>query len=232
MFNLENRDRISCRTRFRRRASRSIFLLLAFVVVVGAFAPSSSSTSPPGWIVGGSRTRHSTATNTALDAKGKKKKKKGAGKDSICVNRQAYRNYEVIDTLEAGISLLGTEVKSIRDGKMNLRDGFVKPSRNGRSCSLHNVHIGRHSMIGEYFQHEERRVRPLLLHRQESRRLLQQTEQKGMTIVPLKAYFNEDNKVKIQIALCRGKNIRDKRATIKEREASREANRIMKNFRV
>jgi len=170
-------------------------------------------------------------TTTALYAK-KKKKKNAPGSSTICVNRIAYRNYEVLDTLEAGISLMGTEVKAIRDGKMNLRDGYVRPSKNGRSCSLHNVHIGKHNMAGEFFQHEETRPRELLVHRSEARKFLQQTEQKGMTIVPLKAYFNKENRVKIQIALCRGKNIRDKRQTIKDREANREANRIMKSFRV
>jgi SsrA-binding protein len=164
---------------------------------------------------------------------GTKKKKKGPGSNTVAVNRIAYRNYEVLDTFEAGISLLGTEVKSIRDGKLNLRDGYVKPAKNGRSCTLHNVHVGKCQYVGaEYFQHEEKRPRSLLLHRSEARKLLQQTEQLGMTVVPLKAYWNEQNKLKIQIALCRGKNVRDKRATIQERDMKRETNRIIKNFRI
>mmetsp|Transcript_10278 Transcript_10278/g.24942 ORF Transcript_10278/g.24942 Transcript_10278/m.24942 type:complete len:219 (+) Transcript_10278:83-739(+) len=167
----------------------------------------------------------------ALNAKSKKKKKKPNG-NTICVNRQARRNFEIVDTLEAGISLEGTEVKSIRDGKMNLQDSFVKPSKNGRSCTLMNCHIGKHSMSGPYFQHEERRPKPLLLHKSEARKLLQKTEKSGMTIIPLKAYFNDDNKVKIQIALAKGKNVRDKRNDIKEREMKRETGRIMKNFRL
>lgn len=172
-----------------------------------------------------------TAFRTSLFAKsGKKKKKPKDG--TIAQNRLAYRNYEIIDTLEAGISLKGTEVKSIRDGKLNLRDGYCRAHRDGRGISMFNVHIGKHSMSGEYFQHEERRVRPLLVHKEEARRLKKQTEATGMTMVPLKAYFNKDNKVKIQIALCRGKNTRDKRQTIKERESKREASRMMKNFRV
>jgi SsrA-binding protein len=164
---------------------------------------------------------------------GTKKKKKGPGSNTVAVNRIAYRNYEVLDTFEAGISLLGTEVKSIRDGKLNLRDGYVKPAKNGRSCTLHNVHVGKCQYVGaEYFQHEEKRPRSLLLHRSEARKLLQQTEQLGMTVIPLKAYWNEQNKLKIQIALCRGKNVRDKRATIQERDMKRETNRIIKNFRI
>lgn len=166
-----------------------------------------------------------------LNAKSGKKKKKPKG-NRICVNRQARRNFEIVDTLEAGISLQGTEVKAIREGKMNLQDAFVKPSKNGRSCTLMNCHIGKHTMSASYFQHEERRPRPLLVHKYEARKLLQKTEKSGMTIVALKAYFNDDNKVKIQIGLAKGKNVRDKRNDIKEREMKRETGRIMKNFRV
>mmetsp|Transcript_10103 Transcript_10103/g.21175 ORF Transcript_10103/g.21175 Transcript_10103/m.21175 type:complete len:216 (+) Transcript_10103:140-787(+) len=168
---------------------------------------------------------------TTLHAKKNKKKKKPKG-NTICVNRQARRNFEIVDTLEAGISLKGTEVKSIRDGKMNLQDAFVKPSKNGRSCTLMNCHIGKHTMSGAYFQHEERRPRPLLVHKYEARKLLQKTEKSGMTIVALKAYFNDDNKVKVQIALAKGKNVRDKRNDIKERDMKRETGRIIKNFRL
>jgi SsrA-binding protein len=166
----------------------------------------------------------------SLAAAAKKNKKKTG--NTITVNRLAYRNYEIIETYEAGISLKGTEVKAIRDGKMNLRDGYVKPSKDGRSCLLHNVHIGKHNMAGEYFQHVERRPRILLVHRHQARKLLQQTEAQGMTVVPIKAYFSDSNLVKIQIALCRGKNVRDKRATIRERDAKREESRIIKSFRV
>lgn len=105
----------------------------------------------------------------------KKKKKKTPGGSTITVNRVARRNYEVLDTLEAGISLLGTEVKSTRDGKMQLRDAYVK-CKNFRSCILVNCHIGKHSNVGEYFQHEERRPRPLLVHKEEARKWQQKTE--------------------------------------------------------
>lgn len=162
----------------------------------------------------------------------KKKKKKSPGGNTITVNRIAYRNYEVLDTLEAGVALKGTEVKAVRDGKMNLRDGYVRPTKDGRSCVLHNVHIGKHDTAGIYFQHEEKRPRPLLIHKEQARKWGQQVDQAGMTIVPLKAYFSDSNLVKIQIALCRGKNVRDKRADIKERDAKREENRILKSFRL
>ncbi len=166
----------------------------------------------------------------ALAKSGTKKKK--PKDNTITVNRIAYRNYEILETIEAGVSLKGTEVKAIRDGKMNLRDAFCRASKNGRSLVMYNVHIGKHNMAGAYFQHEERRPRDLLVHRQQARKFMQQTEQQGMTVVPIKAYFNDDNRVKIQVALCRGKNVRDKRAAIKEREAKRETSRIIKSFRV
>mmetsp|Transcript_17180 Transcript_17180/g.27862 ORF Transcript_17180/g.27862 Transcript_17180/m.27862 type:complete len:219 (+) Transcript_17180:147-803(+) len=172
-----------------------------------------------------------STTTTRLNAKSGTKKKKPKS-NTICLNRKARFSYEILDTFEAGIALKGTEVKSIRDGKMNLQDAFVKVSKNGRSASLMNCHIGKHTMSGPYFQHEERRPRGLLLHKSEARKLLQKTEASGMTIVPLKAYFNDDNRVKIEIALARGKNVRDKRADIKEREAKRETSRIIKNFRI
>jgi SsrA-binding protein len=173
--------------------------------------------------------RQSQAAPLFLKKAGTKKKK--VKSNMITVNKLAYRNYEVLETLEVGISLVGTEVKSIRDGKMNIRDGFVKPNKNGRSCTLMNVHIGKHNTAGEFFNHEERRPRTLLLHRQEAKRLLQKTDRiPGMTIVPLKAYWNDVNKVKFEIGLCRGKNLRDKRQDIMEREGKREESRMLKNF--
>ena len=167
----------------------------------------------------------------SLWAKSNKKKKKP--KDNmIAVNRLAFRNYELIDTIEAGISLLGTEVKSIRTkGSLTLRDGYVKCDKRGHA-TLHNVHIAKFQSAGAYFQHEETRVRTLLLHKHEARKLAQRSENiPAITIVPIRAYFSDDNKVKIQVALCRGKNARDKRATIQARESKREENRIIKNFR-
>ena len=131
------------------------------------------------------KARTTATSTTTLYAKKKKKKKNiqdGSGNKIICVNRSARRNYEILSTLEVGISLYGTEVKSIRDGKMNIRDGWIKPSKNGRSCDLMNVHIGKHSFTGSYDQHDERRPRTLLLHKEESRKFKQQIEQNnGMT---------------------------------------------------
>jgi len=116
---------------------------------------------------------------------------------------------------------------------MNLSDGFVRANKRGRGAGLHNVHIGTYGHAGgSYFQHEEMRIRPLLVHKREAMRWSQQVDRAGMTIVPLKAYFDLKNRVKIEIALCKGKNVRDKRDTIKERDAKRESNRIIKNFRL
>ena len=173
----------------------------------------------------------SSARITQLHAKKSGTKKKKVKDGTIAVNRQARRNYEVISTYDAGISLLGSEVKAIRDGRLNLADGFVRPDRTGRGCTLHNVHIGK---LGgnDYFNHEERRARPLLLNKEETRKLRREVDIKGMTIVPLKAYFNDRNLVKIQIGLCKGKNVRDKRDAIRDREAKRDANRMIKNFRI
>ena len=199
-----------------------LYLLLSAIILcesIEAFAP--SILPPPPRVT----------TTTCLHAR-KKRKKKKAPEGTVAVNRVAYRNYEVVDSMEAGISLVGTEVKSIRDGKINLRDGYIRPTKNGRSCVLYNVHIGKHKQCGEYYQHEERRPRTLLVHKEQARKLLQQVDVKGMTIIPLKAYFNKANKLKLEIALCRGKNVRDKRADIKERDARREERRIIKSFRI
>jgi SsrA-binding protein len=197
-------------------------------LLVQAFVVSSSSSAPH--VVASRPVVDSYSTTSALSAK--KKKKKSPGGTTISVNRIAYRNYEVLDTLEVGVSLQGTEVKAIRDGKLNLRDGFVRPSKNGRSCVLHNVHIGKHQTAGAYFQHEETRPRPLLMHKEQARKWKKQSEQTGLTIVPLKAYYSDTNLVKLQIAMCKGKNVRDKRTDIKERDAKRDENRIIKSFRL
>jgi SsrA-binding protein len=234
--NMAKRKEIRCQTADgidgRRRPCRRIRVSPTFVLLVFLFS------CTHGFLPSCPFHRHFTRETESFSLlhfakKSGTKKKKGSGSKTVAVNRIAYRNYEVLDTVEAGIALLGTEVKSIRDGKLNLRDGYVKPSKDGRSCTLHNVHVGKCSQVGaEYFQHEEKRARTLLVHRSEARKFLQQTEQQGMTVVPLKAYWNDDNKLKIQIALCRGKNVRDKRAAIQERDVKRETNRIIKNFRI
>lgn len=152
--------------------------------------------------------------------------KKG-GIKIISDNRQARYLYEILETYEAGIELLGTEVKSIREGKLNLRDGYVL-LRNGQAW-LTNVHISPYNRVSEYFNHEPRRERKLLLHKQEINKLIGQVEQKGLTLIPLKMYF-KSGWIKVSIGLARGKNIYDKRESIKKRDDQRRMARVMKQF--
>jgi len=130
--------------------------------------------------------------------------------------------------MEAGISLVGTEVKAIRDGKMQLRDGYVKCDPTTGVCTLHNVHVGLHSHTGNWANHDETRIRRLLVHKSEGRKMAAQVGQQGMTIAVLKAYFNRDNRVKVEIGIAKGKNLRDKRTDIKDRDLARDTRREAK----
>jgi len=127
---------------------------------------------------------------------------------------------EILEDFEAGISLLGTEVKSCRQGKCTLRDGYCR-FKDGE-CWLHNVNIGRHESAGRYFQHDETRPRRLLLHGREIAKLQTAVDVKGLTVVPLAAYFNERSFLKVSLGLARGKKLQDKREDIKRRDISRE----------
>jgi SsrA-binding protein len=142
-------------------------------------------------------------------------------------NRQARFLYEILETYEAGIELKGTEVKSIRQGKSNLRDGYAL-IRNGEAWLL-NVHISPYQSSGEYFNHDPRRTRKLLLHKQEIRKLIGKVEQKGLTLVPLKMYL-KNGLVKVTIGLGKGKKLHDKRDDLKERQDKREMDRAMKRY--
>ena len=150
-----------------------------------------------------------------------------AGIKIISDNRQARYLYEILETYEAGIELVGTEVKSIREGKVNLRDGYAL-IRNGEAWLL-NVHISPYQASGQYFNHEPRRTRKLLLHRREINKLIGQVEQKGLTLVPLKLYFKR-GRVKVSIGLAKGKKLHDKRESIKRRQDQREMARAMKRY--
>ncbi|CAM9253344.1 unnamed protein product [Phaeothamnion confervicola] len=141
--------------------------------------------------------------------------------------RQASRNYEILERLEAGIELFGTEVKSCRDSRISLDEGFAQ-AKNGQ-LYLHGVHIAPHGSTNAFFQHEAKRTRRLLLHKKEIRQLEQATATKGLTMVPLKVYFNDSNRLKVEIALGRGKDTRDKRDDIRERDSKRELQRVVKN---
>ena len=142
----------------------------------------------------------------------------------VTVNRQAYHDYFVDDTLEAGIALTGTEVKSIRGGKVNLRGAYAR-IKNGEVW-LDGMHIAIYEQ-GTYMNHDPLRPRKLLLHRREIDRLIGRIQAKGQTLVPLKLYFR-DNHVKVELGVVRGKKLYDKREAIKERETQRELARVTK----
>src|SRR5688500_17335629 len=135
----------------------------------------------------------------------------------IAENRKAFFDYHILDTFEAGIVLLGTEVKGIREGKANLRDSFARVEQG--ELWLYNVHISPYSHRG-YVGHDPKRRRKLLLHRQEIRKLIGKTVEKGLTLVPTRLYFKH-GKVKVALALARGKQAHDKRDTIRQREVDR-----------
>ncbi|MEB3249866.1 MAG: SsrA-binding protein SmpB [Merismopediaceae bacterium] len=143
----------------------------------------------------------------------------------ISDNRQARHLYEILETYEAGIELKGTEVKSIRAGKVNLRDGYVL-IRNGEALLI-NVHVSPYEASSQYFNHDPRRTRRLLLHSKEIRKLIGQVEQKGLTLIPLKMYF-KGSRVKVLVGLGRGKKLHDKRETLKRRQDERDMARAMK----
>lgn len=150
---------------------------------------------------------------------------RSAGIKIISDNRQARYLYEILESYEAGIALVGTEVKSIRAGKVNLRDGYAI-IRQGEAWLL-NVHISPYQTVGEYFNHEPRRTRKLLLHRYEINKLIGKLEQQGLTLVPLKMYL-KNGLVKVSLGLGKGKKIYDKRESIKRREDKRAMARAMK----
>lgn len=143
----------------------------------------------------------------------------------VCQNRKAYHDYHIEETIEAGISLLGTEVKSLREGRANLRDSYVL-IKNGEAFLI-NCHISPYSH-GNIMNHDPLRTRKLLLHKKQINSLAGKTVIKGYTLVPLKLYFT-DSFAKIEIGLAKGKRLFEKRETIKEREAKREIEKRMKN---
>ncbi len=144
----------------------------------------------------------------------------------VADNRQARFQYEILETYEVGVELRGTEVKSIRQGKANLRDGYAL-IRNGEAW-LHNIHISPHQSTIQAYNHDPRRTRKLLLHQQEIRKLVGQVEQQGLTLVPLKMYLKR-GWVKLTLALVRGKKLHDKREDLKRKQDKREMERIIKN---
>ena len=144
---------------------------------------------------------------------------------TITVNRKAGHDYELLERIEAGVALTGTEIKSIRDGRVNIREAYARIQ--GGEAYLLNCHIAPYQP-GSYQNHEPTRPRKLLLHKDEIRRLLQATEQKGLTIVPTRLYFNR-GRVKVELAVARGKKSYDKRAAIADRDARRQVARALRH---
>jgi SsrA-binding protein len=145
----------------------------------------------------------------------------------VSTNRRAYHNYHIGETVEAGIALTGTEIKSIRDGRVNLVDAYVRPE--GRELWLLNAHIARYQ-ASSYLSHEPTRARKLLLHRKEIVTLASQVAEKGLTLVPTRLYL-KDGRAKVEVALARGKKLYDKRETMMRRETEREMERAVKTRR-
>lgn len=147
----------------------------------------------------------------------------------VAKNKKAFFDYEILEKYEAGVVLSGAEVKSIRAGRANLKDSFIKIVKG--EAFLFHAHISHLQTTHAFFKPNERRERKLLLHRKEIDKLLGKITQEGLTLVPLMLYFNKRNKVKIEIALAKGKNLHDKRETLKRKILDREAQMALKNYR-
>lgn len=146
------------------------------------------------------------------------------GKKTVVRNRKARHEFEVLETLEAGLVLRGTEVKSLRDGRANLQDAFGRVDRG--ELVLYNLHISPYE-AGNRYNHDPLRPRKLLLHRRQIRKLIGQVEVKGLTLVPLDIYFRR-GVAKITLAVARGKKLHDKRHDLRRRDAEREIARSLK----
>jgi SsrA-binding protein len=145
----------------------------------------------------------------------------------LCLNKKARHDYFIEETYEAGIALEGTEVKSLRMGKGNLKDSYVLIK--DEEAFLHNTHISPYP-YGHQFNHEPERVRKLLLHKQEIRRFSGKTNERGYTLIPLKIYL-KSGKIKLSIGLAKGKTLYDKREDLKRRSADREMEKALKDRR-
>jgi len=143
----------------------------------------------------------------------------------ICTNRKARHDYHIVETMETGIVLVGTEVKSLREGQANLKDSYAAVTTG--EVFLHNAHISPYSK-GNRANHDPTRKRKLLMHDREIRKLIGRVQEKGFTLVPLKLYFNDAGKVKVELGLAKGKREIDKRRQIAERDAERDLRREFK----
>ncbi len=165
-----------------------------------------------------------------MSKKGKKKSNKNSsidGKRHLAENRQARYEYEIIETLETGLELLGTEVKSIRSGQVNLKDGFCLIKRN--QLQLHNVHISPHKHAGKFFNHDPLRIKKLLAHRREIDKLKINLEKKGLALIPLSLYL-KGSWIKLKIGVGKGRKLHDKRYQEKINESKRELSNALKRY--
>ena len=164
------------------------------------------------------------ATRTGANAPAKQLNDRGDGEKLVTSNRQARHEYFILEALEAGLALTGTEIKSIRAGKVNLRDAYARVE-NGEIW-LHGMHIAPYEQAGGLFQLDPLRARKLLLHRREIGRLRAELGQKGLTLVPLRLYLKR-GRAKVEVGLAKGKKLYDKRATMAERDARRDVERAL-----
>lgn len=153
------------------------------------------------------------------------KERNEAADKVVATNRKAFHDYFIEERYEAGIMLQGTEVKSLREGRVNLQDSYA--SVRGSEMFLHQCHISPYSH-GNIMNHDPTRVRKLLLHKTEIHKLLGKTQQKGLTLIPLRIYFSKRGYAKVELGLAKGKKLYDRRETIKTREAGREVQRAIK----
>jgi SsrA-binding protein len=153
-------------------------------------------------------------------------KKETDNRRIAAANRRARYNYEIGETFEAGIQLTGSEVKSLRTGKATIAESYA--DSNGGEIWLINATIPEYRQSGPHNNHEPKRHRKLLLHKRQINKLIGAVEREGMTLVPLKIYFNEKGRAKIEIALGRGKKLHDKRETAKKRDWARQKSRLMR----
>ena len=154
----------------------------------------------------------------------KEKTEREAAQANVAENRKAFHDYHMVETFEAGLVLMGTEVKAIREGRVNLRDSYARVEDG--EIFVYNINISPYSHRG-YVDHEPLRRRKLLLHKQEIRKLIGKTVEKGMTLVPVRMYF-KNGRVKIAVSLAKGKKDYDKRDAIKKRDTDRETRAAVK----
>jgi SsrA-binding protein len=146
--------------------------------------------------------------------------------DDLATNKRAFHDYEILETYEAGIALVGTEIKSLREGGASLQESFVKIIKN--EAYLLGAHIAPYH-FGNIYNHSEKRDRKLLLHNYEIKKLKKAIQEKGLTLIPLAMYLNSKGKCKVKIGIAKGKKLHDKRATIKAKEEKRTVQREIKS---